>query len=71
MFGNFNLKNKEWDNFSSYYNDKLIKENEKLLKKEILEKQNDKDIKDSDETEVHAIILYELDNDNNLIFINI
>ena len=39
MFGNFNLKNKEWDNFSSYYNDKIIKENEKVLKKEILEKQ--------------------------------
>ncbi len=66
----FDLNNKEWDNFSSYYNDMLIKENEKVLTKKILKRQNVKDIKDPDEIKRHAIILSELDNDNNLIFVN-
>ena len=35
-----------------------------------MKRQIDKDIKDPDEIKVHAVILSELDNDNNLIFVN-
>ena len=66
----FDLNNKEWYNFSSYYNNKSIKENQKVLTKEILKRQIYKDIKEPDEIKVHALILSELDNDNNLIFVN-
>jgi len=66
----FKLNNKEWDNFSSYYNDKSIKENKKVLTREILERHNDKDIKDPDKIKGHAVILSKLDNNNNLIFVN-
>ena len=65
----FKLNEKEWNNFSEYFNDYKIKDEEKLLTKEILERQNDK-VEDSGKTTGHSVILTDIDNDDNYLLIN-
>ena len=67
---NFGLTNKEWKNFSRYFKDNSIKKEEKVLTKEILEKPID-NIENPDEPgDRHAIVLIDIDEDDNYIFIN-
>ena len=65
----FKLNEKEWNNFSEYFNDYKIKDEEKLLTMEILERQNDK-VEDSGKTTGHSVILTDIDNDDNYLLIN-
>ena len=66
----FDLMEFEWDNFNDYYNDISIKQDEKLLTLEILEKQNDKFIENHYNFQGHAAILSDIDNDGNYILLN-
>ena len=62
----FNLNKKEWENFSDYFK---TKEENKLLTKEILEKPNN-NIENPDKITGHSVILTDIDDDNNYIFVN-
>ena len=61
----FDLNNKEWRNFSNYFN---FKDENKLLTKEILEKPNN--VENPNEIEGHSVILSDIDKDDNYIFVN-
>ena len=66
----FNLNNKEWDNFDDYFNDKSIKQELKALTKEILQRPNKKEVKDPDEVIGHAVILTDIDEEDNFLLLN-
>ena len=67
---NFGLTNKEWKNFSNYFKDGTIKQEEKILTKEILEKPID-NIENPDALgDRHSVVLIDIDEDNNYILMN-
>ena len=66
----FNLNNKEWDNFCDYFQDKSIKSELKVITKEMLQRPNKKEVKDPDELEGHAVVLLDIDKDDNYCIMN-
>ena len=66
----FRLNNKEWENFSNYANNFSIRNNQKLLTLEILEKQNNNQIEKPNDISGHALILSDIDENGNYILIN-
>ena len=64
----FGLSKREWDNFSNYL-EKQSKEEEKILTNEILDQPID-NINNPDEIDRHAVILIDIDKDDNYILLN-
>lgn len=62
----FDLNNLEWDNFCNYFTDISIKQEDKNLTLEILEKDTEK----YSNIEGHAVILSDIDNEGNYICVN-
>ena len=62
----FDLNNLEWDNFCNYFTDISIKQEDKNLTLEILEKDTEK----YSEIEGHAVILSDIDDEGNYICMN-
>ena len=67
---NFGLSNKEWKNFSNYFKDDTINQEEKLLTKEILEKPIDNIENPDEKGDRHSVVLIDIDEDDNYIFMN-
>ena len=65
----FSLSNREWENFSNYLKYQSEEEEEKILTKEILDKPVD-NIKDPDKIIRHAVVLIDIDKDDNYILLN-
>ena len=67
----FALTNMEWENFSQYYKSYSIQPEEKLLTKEILYSPiNNIMIEKPDELSRHCVILIDIDENNNYVFMN-
>ena len=67
----FALTNMEWENFSQYYKNYLIKPEDKLLTKEILYNPfHNIIVEKPNELSRHAVILIDIDEDNNYVFMN-
>lgn len=66
----FNWNNKQWHNFSDYYQDKSIEQENKLLTLDILNKPIYENIIDPDNKGGHSVILFDIDYDDNYIIVN-
>ena len=66
----FNWNNKQWHNFSDYYQDKSIEQENKLLTLDILNKPIYENIIEPDNREGHSVILFDIDYDDNYIIVN-
>ena len=66
----FDLNNKEWDNFGEYFEDKSINSKLKVLTKEILQRPNKNEVKDPDKEEGHAVVLLNIDKEDNFCIMN-
>ena len=68
-YASFGLNQIEWENFSEYFRDYSIKDEDKLLTKEILEKPID-NIENPNKIERHAVVLTDIDKDGNYVLVN-
>ena len=66
----FFYNKKEWDNFTNYYNDNSINQEDKVFTLDILNKPNNKHFEEPNERSGHAVILSDIDEDDNYILIN-
>lgn len=66
----FHLNNKQWHNFKKYYEDKSIKPEDKLLTLDILNQPINEEIKDPDKLGGHALILFDMDDEDNYTMVN-
>ena len=66
----FNWNNKQWHNFNKYYQDKSIKQEDKLLTLDILNKPIFEGVIDPDKIEGHSVILFDIDDNGNYIIVN-
>ena len=66
----FDLNNKQWDNFSDYFKHDNIKQEIKILTKEILERPNKKEVDKPDDFEGHAVVIKDIDENGNYIIVN-
>ena len=66
----FDFDNKQWHNFTEYFEDSTIKQEDKLLTLDKLNQPIDENIKDPDKTEGHSVILFGIDDDDNYIIVN-
>lgn len=66
----FYYNEKEWDNFSEYFNDDSIEQKDKIFTLDILNKQNDNIFENPDKITGHAVILSDIDENDNYLFIN-
>jgi len=66
----FYLDNKQWENFSDYFEKDSTNQSDKILTKEILDKPVTKKIDKPDDIGGHAVILKEIDDNDNYVIVN-
>ena len=66
----FDLNNKQWYNFKKYFDDTTIKQKDKLLTLDKLNQPVNVKIEKPDETSGHALILFDIDENDNYIMVN-
>ena len=66
----FDLNNKQWYNFKKYFDDTTIKQEDKLLSLDKLNQPINVNIEKPDETDGHALILFDIDENDNYIMVN-
>ena len=66
----FRLNNKQWYNFKKYFDDTTIKQEDKLLTLDKLNQPVNVNIEKPDETGGHALILFDIDENDNYIMVN-
>jgi len=66
----FDLNNKQWYNFTEYFDDTSIKQEDKLLTLDILNQPINEQIEDPDESDGHALILFDMDDQDNYTMVN-
>ena len=66
----FDLNNKQWENFCDYFKVNSTNQEIKIFTKEISEKPVKKKLDKPDDREGHAVVLIDIDENNNYIIVN-